>query len=374
MSQIIYLDLVYNTFKRIGLSPTQISLHNYILPLVTSILVFLVVCNFQYLHHDIFEISRACIAFCTHSHALVRQLSMIWYSSEIEQLLKSVAHFWDYDLFGKDLGEYFRKKMTVRLLLIKCLFVICVGVLSYLFLSPLVFGHTDLPQESWIPGNNHYAKVIIYVSQIVCLSNVPFLLIVFDGTLFFLCNELEIQFLLLKKSLQAIKIGANPSAEQERVCLDKLKNYSIYHLFLLRVHEKLKTIYSDFFLFEYLVCIEALCILFCVLNESTSASELIVSFIYMIGVILQCAFAFLAVSNLEAEAATLSDALYDLDWYNSSDKKIPRHILFMLMKAQQPVQLTGAGLISVNRNTFLQNFSDISYSIFNFNAIATAVI
>jgi hypothetical protein len=70
MSQIIYLDLVYNTFERIGLSPTQISLHNYILPLVTSILVFLVVCNFQYLHHDIFEISRACIAFCTHSHVL----------------------------------------------------------------------------------------------------------------------------------------------------------------------------------------------------------------------------------------------------------------------------------------------------------------
>jgi hypothetical protein len=159
---------------------------------------------------------------------------MIWYSSEIEQLLKSVAHFWDYDLFGKDLGEYFRKKMTVRLLLIKCLFVICVGVLSYLFLSPLVFEHTDLPQESWIPGNNHYVKVMIYVSQIVCLSNVPFLLIVFDGTLFFLCNELEIQFLLLKKSLQAVRIGANPSAEQEKVCLNKLKNYSIYHLFLLR--------------------------------------------------------------------------------------------------------------------------------------------
>ena len=54
------------------------------------------------------------------------------------------------------------------------------------------------------------------------------------------------------------------------------------------------------------------------------------------------------------QAEGLTDVVYDVDWYNATGSKIPRHIMFMLMKAQRPLRLTGAGLFNVDRSMFLQ--------------------
>jgi hypothetical protein len=85
---------------------------------------------------------------------------------------------------------------------------------------------------------------------------------------------------------------------------------------------------------------------------------------------MQSSFTFLSASNLEIavlpfqqifflvkihfQAESLPDDIYQIDWYNSSNNKIPKHVLFMLMRAQKPLRLTGAGLFDVNRNMFLQ--------------------
>ncbi|XP_063906765.1 uncharacterized protein LOC135125254 [Zophobas morio] len=88
--------------------------------------------------------------------------------------------------------------------------------------------------------------------------------------------------------------------------------------------------------------------------RAQTGRQFALSVIYIVGIIMQSSFTFLAASNLEIKAEGLTDVVYDVDWYNATGSKIPRHIMFMLMKAQRPLRLTGAGLFNVDRSMFLQ--------------------
>lgn len=46
--------------------------------------------------------------------------------------------------------------------------------------------------------------------------------------------------------------------------------------------------------------------------------------------------------------------IYNVDWYNSDDPKVRKFVLFWLMKAQDPLRMSGGGLLNVDRTVFLQ--------------------
>jgi hypothetical protein len=50
----------------------------------------------------------------------------------------------------------------------------------------------------------------------------------------------------------------------------------------------------------------------------------------------------------------LTSEIYNIDWYNASDLKICKFVLFWLTQAQIPVQMSGAGVVKVNRPVMLQ--------------------
>ncbi|XP_068912411.1 odorant receptor 10-like [Tenebrio molitor] len=227
-------------------------------------------------------------------------------------------------------------------------------MLLYFFLTPVFKTSAQVPQESWVPEPKNYFTPIVYTLQIICLSESIPVAIIIDGTFLLMCGEFEIQFVLLKKTLQSIRIGENSAAKHESFCFKKLKQCSAYHCLLLEEHKKMKRVFSEFFLLQYLLSIEGLCIELFVINESQSWDKFTLAAIYIVGIIMQSSFTFLSASNLEIAAESLPDDIYQIDWYNSSNNKIPKHVLFMLMRAQKPLRLTGAGLFDVNRNMFLQ--------------------
>lgn len=42
-----------------------------------------------------------------------------------------------------------------------------------------------------------------------------------------------------------------------------------------------------------------------------------------------------------------------MNWENTNSLKIRKHILFMLMKSQEELSVTGGGMLHVNRNEYV---------------------
>lgn len=116
-------------------------------------------------------------------------------------------------------------------------------MLAYFFLTPVFAENIDLPQASWVPDFDH-ATGLVYFFQVICLwESIPVAVII-DGTFLLMCGELEIQFALLKKTLEVVKIGKNATPKHENECLEKLKACAAYHNFLLLLE-------PNFFLKKY---------------------------------------------------------------------------------------------------------------------------
>jgi hypothetical protein len=99
--------------------------------------------------------------------------------------------------------------------------------------TPLFVNGLLLPHACWIPGNSFVMRVILYVLETVFFFEILFLIGVFDGFYLLMCMNLKIQFALLSKAVRSIQLGANPTRGREEVCWKKLKEYKLYHQFLL---------------------------------------------------------------------------------------------------------------------------------------------
>jgi hypothetical protein len=54
------------------------------------------------------------------------------------------------------------------------------------------------------------------------------------------------------------------------------------------------------------------------------------------------------------QADNLTLQIYNIDWYNAKSLKICKFVLFWLAQSQTPVQMSGAGLVKINRQVLLQ--------------------
>ncbi|RZC40286.1 7tm 6 domain containing protein, partial [Asbolus verrucosus] len=122
-----------------------------------------------------------------------------------------------------------------------------------------------------------------------------------------------------------------------------------------RMHEKINTVFSEFFAFEFLLNVLSTSIQFYILSDSSSSSTLMIRSLLMIIVIItQNTLIYIPASNIEVEAENLVNEIYNIDWYNTNNSKISTFIIFWLMNAQKIPRMTGIGLLYVTRDTYLR--------------------
>ncbi|RZC41244.1 7tm 6 domain containing protein, partial [Asbolus verrucosus] len=274
--------------------------------LLPLLLIFygMVIFNFQYMNNDIVEISQVFDAVATFGQLVVRKLILLLHGDKIEEVIDERSHFLSYDLFGEELGRRYRNRMKFRITVIKFFWTVAFFTSFMFVLTPLFVKDVLLPHTCWIPGNNGILRIVIYNLEIIYYVELTLLIGVFDGIFLFTCLEIQIQFELLKRSIQSINFGLDSGEEYEKFCLVKLKTCSIHHNFLLGL--------SNF-------------------------TQIVRSVLYIAVLNLQGALFFIPASDVEAEAETLPDEIYSTDWYNTKNRKIHKFILFWLIKAQRPM-------------------------------------
>ena len=147
-----------------------------------------------------------------------------------EELHSDRGKFWRHDLFGKELGDGFRRKMLMLKCLCLTLPIMTVFVAIYYSVGPIIYKEQDLPQPCWVPKPEYLP--VIYFFQCLYMFELAFMDCFVDSTFLLMCGELEIQFLLLKKTIQSVRIGENCNNKKEDKCFQILKKCTRFHLFL----------------------------------------------------------------------------------------------------------------------------------------------
>ncbi|XP_044268810.1 uncharacterized protein LOC123013990 [Tribolium madens] len=323
----------------------------YILYPIMLIIFGMTIYNIRYRHSNIFEITEVFISICYFLHMVLRKTLLMKNSSLYEEILEQQFHYWNYGLFGESTETKLRKNMEICVSILKFLLMnasISVGLHS---ISPFFVKSLQLPQSCWIPENNPIARDVIYLFLVILYVECINYVVVFDGFYLLIATNIRTQFVLLQKAADSIKLKSG----EEEIIWAKLKKYSQYHSFILSVHKKLNKIYSEFFLCNYILTILGTCIpLFIIFDRSSNIAEILESIIvaFIINVLL--VMVFIPASNIEIEAEKLVFHIYNINWYETRNLKIRKFILFWLMQAQVPVQLTGGGMLTINRTLMLQ--------------------
>ncbi|KAJ3632642.1 hypothetical protein MTP99_009636 [Tenebrio molitor] len=362
-----YFQFIFDWYSRTGLRRSSTFFYKlvslYILFPVLLIFYFMVIFNLHYNHNDIFDFAEIFSSISAFGNLVMRKTLILKYGSLWEEIFEEHSLFWTYDLFGNDAGDQFRKIMDFSISIIKMFWG--GGLVSTLvhLLTPYFDKTLLLPHPCWIPRNNFVLRVIIYALEGIFYTEVIFLIGVFDGFYLLMCSNLKIQFSLLSKAVHSVQLGTNPTKSHEEVCWKKLKEYSQYHKFLLRMHKKLNKIFSEFFVFQYFLTMGGTCLsLFVIFDKLTSSAQMAKNIIYIILLNSLLMITYIPAGEIEIEADTLTAEIYNLDWYNARDLKICKFVLFWLTQAQTPVQMTGAGIVKVNRPVMLQ-IHRIAYSV-----------
>lgn len=66
-------------------------------------------------------------------------------------------------------------------------------------------------------------------------------------------------------------------------------------------------------------------------------------------------------TEMAFQAEIFNDNIYNIDWQNTTSLQIRKFIVFWMMKAQKPINMSGSGLFQVNRNVLIQ----VQFKIFS---------
>nr|XP_015839440.1 PREDICTED: odorant receptor 43a-like [Tribolium castaneum] len=240
----------------------------------------------------------------------------------------------------------------------------CVSLSYHSIIAPIIMHEMILPQPCWNPGNTTIGRNIIFFVENIFYIEGTSNFVIFDCLYFLLATNLRIQFALLRKELNSIDF----KEDSEEKCFARLVKCSQYHKLLLSVHRKINTIYSAFFLLTYVFTITSTCTLMFVVFYMEADAALLGKSIFIV-IILNTllVMTFIPAGELEIEGEKLAMDIYFMNWYETSSLKIRKFILFWLMRAQIPLQMTGGGMLVVNRPLVLQA-ERVSYSLASFLA------
>ncbi|EFA04733.1 uncharacterized protein LOC103314627 [Tribolium castaneum] len=335
----------------------------YILYPLMLILYFMIIYNIRF-KKNISDITEVFISISTFTIITFRKTLLIRNGSIYEDILKKQSHYWKYYMFGKPTEMKLRKSMEFCVMVIKFLIASTTGsIIFHSIISPIIEGKIVLPQPCWVPNNDPVANDIIFALENIFYMEGTNYLVVFDGLYLLMTANLKTQMILLRKAVASINFR-----EDEKTTWAKLKEYCEYHKFLLRIHGKINKIYSAFFLMTYVFTIMGTCTpLFVIFYEE--ADMVLLGKSVFIALILNTllVMTFIPAGELEIEAEKLSFEIYSINWYETKNLKIRKFVLFWIMQTQIPVQMSGGGMLIVNRPLVLQ-VQRIAYSLTSFLA------
>ena len=140
-------------------------------------------------------------------------------------------NFWKYDLISTEMGLSFERQMIICTRIIKV--VVSGGVFTViLFCLTTVFDRSKVvPLMCWTPEDNKLLTAVIYIMQVLIMLEIMWALLSLDSFYLLMCTDLRIQFLLLQKTIQSVKLGEGSDTKG----LVKIIDCTKHHKFLLRL-------------------------------------------------------------------------------------------------------------------------------------------
>ncbi|KAJ3632640.1 hypothetical protein MTP99_009634 [Tenebrio molitor] len=354
-----YFQLCFCFYNLTGLRKSSTFLQKFvsmcILYPLLMIFYFMVIFNLRYKHSDIFDFAEVFNSLFAFGYLICRKTLLLVHGSLFEEMIEEYSQFWTYDLFGTSAKYSCEKNMALSLSAIK-LFLIGGAVSSVVhFTAPFYIEEYSLPHACWIPGNSFAARISLYTLETIFYIEIVVIVVAFDGFYLLMCSNLKIQFALLCKAVRSIQLGTNNNKVHEEVCWKNLKEFCEYHVFLLSMHKKLNKVFSEFFICQYFFTIGGTCIsLFVIFDKSSNMTQLIESICFAALSYTLVTITFIPAGEIEIEADNLTLEIYNIDWYNTKDLKVWKFVQFWLAQSQTPVQMSGAGIVRVNRQVLLQ--------------------
>ncbi|KAJ3631112.1 hypothetical protein MTP99_012261 [Tenebrio molitor] len=359
MSSTDYLKFSRKFLEGTGLVPTS-SLCKKLLSLlvflpVCLVLNFLVVYQFARAKGDILLIAEAFESLSTYGQLTVRKYQLLLHGNLIEEVMRDWCQNWEYNLFGDKIETELRRKMELCIKMTKTLAFCSTGTITLMCVTALIDDKKLVPLTCFVP-NYKWAAEIIFISEVIILFETLYYVVALDSFYLLNCMNLETQFTLMRELIKSIRFGADDDSE----CLQKLVRCAQHHKSLLRLHQKLNKVYSEYFILQYTITVTAVSIQAYLTiyrlvqgHYKLLSHRTLKSVVYFFTVMLQVALYFIPASNVEIEAENYSLEIYSTNWEANTNNKIGKHLLFMLMKSQKSLNLLGAGMLHVNRPEYL---------------------
>ena len=212
----------------------------------------------------------------------------------------------------------------------------------------------------WFPFNLKGLKIFSFVQ--LWTHGFVFLslsyLFASDSLLYALLTLVSMEFDILKNNLLNLKAEKGLENELQASLADIIE----YHNKLLKISDKLRKIWEQTFLFNFVISSLIMCIY--TFQLSLFDGNLVVFLTYIIGIItiiiqiwLLCYYG----QKLIDSSVGLADGIYESDWAEIDDNKIRKQIIIIMIRAQKPKCLTTMGFTDISLTTF----TTVSFSIIN---------
>ncbi|KAH0809398.1 hypothetical protein GEV33_013390 [Tenebrio molitor] len=359
---------------------------------------------------DILLIAEAFESLSTYGQLTVRKYQLLLHGNLIEEVMRDWCQNWEYNLFGDKIETELRRKMELCIKMTKTLAFCSTGTITLMSpsfdaaLKSVVYFFTVMLQVAlyFIPASNVEIEAENYSLEIYSTN--------WEANT---NNKIgkHLLFMLMKsqKSLNLLGAGMLHVNRPEYLALLSRKYVMFVHGNLIKeVIKDREACFWDYNMFgvEYggtlqkkmIICTRIIkivvsggvvtVILFClttIFDEnkvvplicwtpddklltgliyaievlvmleiiSPSFGDSVKSICYLVGMLFQVGLYFIITSNIEIEAENLSGEIYNINWEATDSLKVRKHILFMLMKSQEPLSITGGGMLHVNRNEYV---------------------
>ncbi|EFA02942.1 odorant receptor 131 [Tribolium castaneum] len=301
-------------------------------------------------NNDIFLVIEVLECISSYTQLTIRKYMIFTQNELMVEIINDCDQLWSFDTCGPELGKKFKQRMKNCWIMVKAL-VTC-GFTTFILMCISARADRDnlLPFLCWIP-DFPYATEVLFLSQFMLLMELLYYVMATDGFYLLVCMDIHIQFEMMQEMLKTIQFDVI----SEKESWEKLTELAKHHNRML--HQKLNQVFSKYYVVQYFMTVAAMTVQTYTLKyRMVNIQTALKSIMYTFSLMFQSAYYLFPASNIEIEAENFSTEIYFLNWQDHEDVKIRKHILFMLMKSQENLELMGEGMVHINRNEYLLMF------------------
>lgn len=142
------------------------------------------------------------------SFQLVSKLLLLFYfNGEIVEVIEEFGKLWSLDVVADDSEEVESIQNTLHIYKVAIKAFVCLGIthLASFIVIPLVAGGRALPYQVWLPEDNFYCYIAVFIIQIYVIVILLFLVCGTDALFIALCGTMGIQCKLLVHKMRKLK-------------------------------------------------------------------------------------------------------------------------------------------------------------------------